>query len=79
MIAEHDDLVDKGIKRGRKIGELEIGIVVKGSFVGAHILSGAVMDPIAIRELMTDFLEQGCLEAILTTMETQVYDLSLYF
>jgi len=59
-IAEHDDLVDRGLKPGNKIGEIEIGIVEKGSFVGAHILSGAVMDPIAIRELMPDFLEQGC-------------------
>ena len=59
-IAEHDELVDKGLKHGDKVGEIEIGIVEKGSFVGAHILSGAVMDPIAIRELMPDFLEQGC-------------------
>jgi electron-transferring-flavoprotein dehydrogenase len=59
-IAEHDELVEKGIRRGRKIGELEIAVIEKGSFVGAHILSGAVMDPIAIRELMPDFLEQGC-------------------
>src|SRR3954463_11209185 len=60
QIAEHDELVDKGIKSGRKIGELEIAIVEKGPFVGAHILSGAVMDPVAIRELMPDFLAQGC-------------------
>jgi electron-transferring-flavoprotein dehydrogenase len=59
-IAEHDEYIEKGMKRGRKIGELEIAIVEKGPFVGAHILSGAVMDPIAIRELMPDFLEQGC-------------------
>jgi electron-transferring-flavoprotein dehydrogenase len=59
-IAEHDDLVERGLKPGNKVGEIEIGIVEKGSFVGAHILSGAVMDPIAIRELMPDFLEQGC-------------------
>ena len=60
QIAEHDELVDKGIKKSRKVGDLEIAIVEKGSFVGAHILSGAVMDAIAIRELMPDFLEQGC-------------------
>ena len=59
-IAEHDEFIEKGVKRGRQIGDLEIAIVEKGSFVGAHILSGAVMDPIAIRELMPDFLEQGC-------------------
>ena len=59
-IARHDELVEKGIISGNKIGDIEIAIIEKGSFVGAHILSGAVMDPIAIRELMPDFLEQGC-------------------
>lgn len=59
-IAEHDEFIDKGLKHGRKIGDLEIAIVEKGSFVGAHILSGAVMDPIAIRELMPDFINEGC-------------------
>ena len=59
-IAEHDQLVGDGIKPGRKIGEIEIAIVEKGPFVGAHILSGAVMDPRALRELMPDFLDQGC-------------------
>ena len=39
----------------------EIGVCVleKGSEVGAHILSGAVMDPIAITELFPDWKEQG--------------------
>jgi electron-transferring-flavoprotein dehydrogenase len=59
-IKEHDELVEKGFKPGKLIGDLEIAIVEKGSFVGAHILSGAVMDPIAIRELMPDFIAQGC-------------------
>jgi electron-transferring-flavoprotein dehydrogenase len=59
-IAEHDDLVERGALVGKKVGDIEIGIVEKGPYVGAHILSGAVMDPVAIRELMPDFLEQGC-------------------
>ncbi len=59
-ITKHDEMIEKGLKFGNKVGELEIAIVEKGSFVGAHILSGAVMDPIAIRELMPDFLDQGC-------------------
>ena len=59
-IKKHDELIDKGFKPGKKIGDLEIAIVEKGSFVGAHILSGAVMDPIAIRELMPDFINEGC-------------------
>ncbi len=59
-IAEHDEKIEKGYLHGNKVGDIEIGIVEKGPYVGAHILSGAVMDPIAIRELMPDFLEQGC-------------------
>ncbi len=59
-IAEHNKLVEIGQHPGRIIEDLEIGIIEKGSAVGAHILSGAVIDPVALRELMPDFLEQGC-------------------
>ena len=59
-IRKHNEYVQKGRLPGREIDDLEIAVIEKGSFVGAHILSGAVMDPIAIRELMPDFLEQGC-------------------
>lgn len=59
QLAKHNEFVERrGF--GNKIEDLEIAVIEKGSFVGAHILSGAVMDPIAIRELMPDFLEQGC-------------------
>src|SRR5689334_12103510 len=60
QIKDHDELVERGLMPGSKVGDLEIAIVEKGSFVGAHILSGAVMDARALRELMPDFLEQGC-------------------
>ena len=60
QIRQHNELVEKGLHHGRQIEDLEIGIIEKGSAVGAHILSGAVVDPIALRELMPDFLEQGC-------------------
>src|SRR5687767_5753501 len=59
-IKKHNEYVSKGRLVGRQIDDLEIGIIEKGTFVGAHILSGAVMDPVAIRELMPDFLAQGC-------------------
>lgn len=59
-IKKHNAYVEAGRLPGNVIDDLEIAIIEKGSFVGAHILSGAVMDPIAIRELMPDFLEQGC-------------------
>ena len=44
LIDDHNELVERDPRRGTKIPDLEIGIIEKGSFVGAHILSGAVMD-----------------------------------
>jgi len=40
--------------------ELSCCILEKGSEVGAHILSGAVMDPRALDELLPDWRETGC-------------------
>jgi electron-transferring-flavoprotein dehydrogenase len=37
--------------------EISVALLEKGSEIGAHILSGAVMDPIALRELFPNFDE----------------------
>jgi len=39
--------------------EISVAVLEKGSEVGAHILSGAVIDPIALNELIPDWKEQG--------------------
>src|SRR3954452_18197324 len=39
--------------------DVSVCVLEKGSEVGAHILSGAVMDPIAISELIPDWKAQG--------------------
>ncbi len=39
--------------------EVNVCVIEKGSEIGAHILSGAVMDPRAITELIPDWKEQG--------------------
>lgn len=39
--------------------ELSVCVLEKGSEVGAHILSGAVMDPQALTELISDWRERG--------------------
>ncbi|HEX8175297.1 MAG TPA: electron transfer flavoprotein-ubiquinone oxidoreductase [Pyrinomonadaceae bacterium] len=59
LVREHNEAVEGGKREGKPLGEIEIGVIEKGSSVGAHILSGAVMDPRALRELMPDFEEQG--------------------
>ncbi|OWW21545.1 electron transfer flavoprotein-ubiquinone oxidoreductase [Noviherbaspirillum denitrificans] len=39
--------------------EVSVCVLEKGSEVGAHILSGAVMDPVAMNELFPDWKERG--------------------
>ena len=39
--------------------ELSVCVLEKGAEVGAHILSGAVIDPIALNELIPDWKERG--------------------
>ena len=40
--------------------DLSVCVLEKGSEVGAHILSGAVVDPIALDELLPDWKDAGC-------------------
>jgi electron-transferring-flavoprotein dehydrogenase len=44
----------------KKLEGLSIAVLEKGKEIGAHGLSGAVMDPRGIAELMPDFLDRGC-------------------
>src|SRR6201997_3856215 len=39
--------------------EISVCVLEKGSEIGAHILSGAVMDPRALNELIPDWKEKG--------------------
>ena len=40
--------------------ETTVCILEKGSEIGAHILSGAVVDPRALDELLPDWRDDGC-------------------
>ena len=42
-----------------KGGEISVALIEKGSEVGAHILSGAVVDPIGLSELFPDWKAKG--------------------
>ncbi len=59
LVRSHNEAVAKDERRGKPLGEIEIAVIEKGSTVGAHILSGAVMDPKGLKELIPDFIEQG--------------------
>ena len=48
------------MQRSRETGqEISVCVVEKGSEVGAHILSGAVLEPSALNELFPDWQERG--------------------
>jgi electron-transferring-flavoprotein dehydrogenase len=72
LINAHNEAVAKGQKLGRKLEDLTIGIIEKGKEVGAHILSGGVMDPRAIKELIPEFPQGAPIEAEVT------YDAALF-
>ena len=59
LIAKHDASIAQGAP-GSALGEVTIAVLEKAATVGAHGISGAVMDPRAMRELMPDYLAQGC-------------------
>jgi len=39
---------------------LEVALIEKGAEIGAHALSGAILNPVALQELIPDFAEKGC-------------------
>jgi electron-transferring-flavoprotein dehydrogenase len=59
----------------KPLDEINIAVIEKASEIGAHQLSGAVLDPISLRELIPGFVNEGApLEA--PVGEEQVYFLS---
>ena len=53
--------------------EISVCVLEKGSEIGAHILSGAVLDPGGLNELIPDWKEKGA------PVETEVKDDQFYF
>ena len=40
--------------------DIEVALLEKGVGIGSHVLSGAVLNPIALKELMPDYKKAGC-------------------
>ena len=62
------------LKQGN--ADLSVCILEKGSEIGAHILSGAVVDPKALDELLPDWREAGCPMAQTPVTDNQHWVLS---
>ena len=59
LFERHNAEIDSGARQGEKLSTEEICILEKGKEVGAHLLSGAVLDPRSLRELIPDFDQPG--------------------
>ncbi len=59
LVNEHNEAVASGTREGKPLGEIQIAVIEKGATVGGHILSGAVMDPRGLAELIPDFVAAG--------------------
>ncbi|RPI78005.1 MAG: NAD(P)/FAD-dependent oxidoreductase, partial [Desulfobacteraceae bacterium] len=58
LIKQHNEKVEKG-SGGEKIDEIMIAVLEKSTYIGSHSISGAVLNPVALKELVPDFLEKG--------------------
>lgn len=57
---------DKGL-------ELEVALIEKGAELGSHGISGAILNPVALKELIPDYVEKGC------PIETTVHGDAFYY
>jgi electron-transferring-flavoprotein dehydrogenase len=73
QIEAHNEAVSSGKISGTVIPEQMIVVLEKGAEIGAHSLSGAVMNPVALQELIPGFAEQGC------PIESWVQDDAVYY
>ncbi len=60
QIQQHNEDILEGRKSGQTIPDQMIVVLEKASEIGAHSLSGAVLNPAALRELVPNFLADGC-------------------
>lgn len=59
-IEKHNEEIASGKKKGEAINDPMIVVLEKGSEVGAHSFSGAVLNPSALAELIPNYKEEGC-------------------
>jgi electron-transferring-flavoprotein dehydrogenase len=72
-IETHNTEIESGKKSGPLLTEPNIMILEKGSEIGAHSFSGAVLDPSALRELFPDYLAEGM------PVESEVVEDAVYY
>ena len=57
----------------RKLDDVSIAVIEKGREIGAHTLSGAILDPVALKELLPDYQDLGAPLGTPVTHDTVCY------
>ena len=74
LIRKHNEDIANGTQQGEKIDiEDKIAVLEKGAYFGAHNISGAVLIPDVLSELLPDHKELGC------PVDAEVNRESIYF
>ncbi len=58
LVARHNERVTAGELTGPRL-EPQLALIEKGRDVGAHAISGALFDPVALEELLPDYQQRG--------------------
>jgi electron-transferring-flavoprotein dehydrogenase len=67
------DLIAQDTTAGGGLGETVVMVIEKGAHVGAHSISGAVLDPVSLRKLIPDCQEKGAPLRAPVSSETMLY------
>src|SRR5215472_18482713 len=60
LFEAHNAALKAGSKTGPELSAENILVIDKAAAIGDHGISGAVLDPRSLRELLGDFLAAGC-------------------
>ncbi|GMV50783.1 MAG: hypothetical protein AMXMBFR67_23260 [Nitrospira sp.] len=72
LVAHHNQQVSTGETSGPRL-EPRIALIEKGRDVGAHAISGAIFDPIALEELLPDYRDRGFPFSLRATQQSLQY------
>ncbi len=74
LVRKHNEEIENGKQQGEKIDiEDKIAVLEKGAYFGAHNISGAVLIPDVLSELLPDHKQLGC------PIDAEVDKESIYF
>ena len=60
LIEKHNQAIDAGTTPGRRLDGVNIMLIEKGASLGPHGISGCILNPKSLEELIPHYEEEGC-------------------